>query len=139
MKKKLLYLTLGIILFIIYSKILNYAFGTVCTLKLFTGYPCPSCGMTRALEEILHLNFSESLKMHPLLIMIIIGLIILLFNKFLDKKCGKLLIVYGIITLVTFIIVYIIRMIYYFPNNEPLVYYDNNILKLLKELIRDIK
>lgn len=137
--KKIISIFLGIILFILYSKAMDKAFGTVCTLKLLTGYPCPSCGMTRSLIELMHFHLIESFKMHPLLILVLIGVALYFYNEYFNKKYSKVLIVYGIITLVIFVIVYIVRMVNNFPGEEPFVYYDNNILKLLKELIRDIK
>ena len=37
-----------------------------CPFHILTGYPCPSCGMTRSFILIGHLKFWEGLKMNPL-------------------------------------------------------------------------
>lgn len=38
---------------------------TVCMIKNVTGYPCPSCGTTRAMQLLVQGNFLESIKMNP--------------------------------------------------------------------------
>jgi len=38
----------------------------VCLLKSVTGLPCPTCGSTRALGHLLHLDFAGALAMNPL-------------------------------------------------------------------------
>lgn len=38
----------------------------VCLLKAVTGLPCPTCGSTRALGRLLHLDFAGALAMNPL-------------------------------------------------------------------------
>ena len=37
-----------------------------CYLKTLTGYPCPSCGTTRAIEALLHGNLIASIYLNPL-------------------------------------------------------------------------
>ncbi len=36
-----------------------------CPFKLLTGWPCPGCGMTRALWALAGFRFSEALAYHP--------------------------------------------------------------------------
>ena len=38
---------------------------TVCMIKNITGYPCPSCGTTRAMQLLVKGNLTTSLKMNP--------------------------------------------------------------------------
>jgi hypothetical protein len=38
----------------------------VCGFYRSTGYPCPTCGMTRALEATAHLNLIKAIIMNPL-------------------------------------------------------------------------
>lgn len=42
----------------------NTHFG-VCIIKNVTGFPCPSCGTTRAVELLLQGKIAESLSMNP--------------------------------------------------------------------------
>ncbi len=39
---------------------------TVCSFKLFTGWPCPSCGTTRALARLIRGDLAGGLAMNPL-------------------------------------------------------------------------
>jgi hypothetical protein len=39
---------------------------TVCGFYLVTGYPCPTCGMTRSVMAIAHLNFHRAMQFNPL-------------------------------------------------------------------------
>ncbi|NLK93628.1 MAG: DUF2752 domain-containing protein [Clostridiales bacterium] len=126
-------LLVGSFAFIIFTQIMNYLFGTICTLKLFFGIPCPFCGITRAAIELLNLNIKKSFEMHPLLIFVIIAMIFYLFNKYFCEKYVKIYKIYVIILLFLFITIYVLRMINDFPNVEPLVYFDNNIFHIIKK------
>jgi hypothetical protein len=39
---------------------------TPCPVALVTGHPCPGCGLTRATGALLHGDFQEALRLHPL-------------------------------------------------------------------------
>lgn len=39
---------------------------SVCNFKLWTGFPCPSCGSTRALGCLAHLDLAGAFAMNPL-------------------------------------------------------------------------
>ena len=112
----------------------------LCIVRKNTGFPCPSCGMTRAHIEILKLNFKKAFYYHPLFMFpSIIFLIVILRNK---SKIASFIYNnnYIIITmLIIFISVYIVRFILLFPNEEPFTYnYNSNmyyIFKILKNTI----
>jgi len=36
-----------------------------CGFKQFTGFPCPGCGLTRAMIDLLHGNFARSFQTNP--------------------------------------------------------------------------
>src|SRR5258708_6029876 len=40
--------------------------GPACLFRLFTGVPCPGCGLTRSLSALWHGNFLLSFRYHPL-------------------------------------------------------------------------
>jgi len=48
----------------------------VCLIKIVTGYPCPSCGTTRASMFFVHGYFKESILMNPLGALTVIASII---------------------------------------------------------------
>ena len=69
--------------------VLLYFLKIPCLFRFFTGYPCPSCGMTRAFLSLLKLDFTSSFMFHPLLmpaliatfIAIHVDIKVLKFNK----------------------------------------------------------
>lgn len=62
---------------------------TVCLIKKVSGYPCPSCGTTRALSEFTKTNFITGILINPLAIftaLLLISVPVLLIYDFLFKK-----------------------------------------------------
>ena len=51
-----------IIIFIIAFILLNLLFHKICLISIITGFPCPGCGMTRAIGEIFKLNLIGALE-----------------------------------------------------------------------------
>lgn len=106
----------------------DYVFATVCYVTLLFGVPCPFCGIIRATKLMLTGHFIESFQMHPLLIFVIIGIILYILLKGKSIKYRKIMVYYGIIVLIIFILFYIYRMKMHYPNVEPMVYKKENIL-----------
>lgn len=118
----------GCVLCILAMIIINHIFGTVCASKILIGIPCPACGMTRAAFLLLTGHIHESLHMHPLLILVIIGII---FSALIWEKIEKYVFfikIYVIISVVIFSVLYIYRMKMYFPDVEPMTYQKDNYL-----------
>lgn len=46
----------------------------VCVFRLITGYPCPTCGLTRSVVAITHLDLIKALQMNPFGFLVIGGL-----------------------------------------------------------------
>ena len=46
----------------------------LCPLKNLGGLDCPSCGLTRSVSSLLHLEFGRSLSYHPLGALALLGL-----------------------------------------------------------------
>jgi hypothetical protein len=61
-----------------------------CIIKNATGYPCPSCGTTRAVQLFLQGNFGASLQMNPFGIIVAILMVIspiwILFDVITKKE-----------------------------------------------------
>jgi hypothetical protein len=108
--------------------VMDRLFDTVCLSVLFLGIPCPACGITRATKLLLTGHIKESMNMHPLLILVIMGMIFSLFIKKILKNYRFFIKLYVIISLLIFVGFYFYRMYIYFPDVEPLVYRKNNIL-----------
>lgn len=118
----------------------NIPIDDLCIIRKNTGFPCPSCGMTRAHIEILKLNFKKAFYYHPLFMLpSIIFLIVILRNK---SKTANYIYNNNYITitiLIIFIAVYVVRFIMFFPNEEPFTYnYSSNLYSFIK-IMQNIK
>lgn len=121
-----------VILLIIYLVITKFT----CMIKVITGFPCPSCGITRAYKSLLHLNFSEAWSYNPLYWFIPpVILFILLSDKPLFNN-AKIQLLFFIFVFTIIISIYIYRMIILFPDTAPMNYNKNSFLYILYEKIR---
>ena len=50
-----------------------------CIIKNITGFPCPSCGTTRAIELLLNKEFIQSILMNPFGIIVGFGMLVVPF------------------------------------------------------------
>ncbi|WP_295161723.1 DUF2752 domain-containing protein [uncultured Brachyspira sp.] len=113
--------------------------GGLCLMKNTTGFPCPSCGMTRAYTEAFKLNFKKAFYYHPLFVFPIFIFLLIIFKK--KFKIAQYIynnnyIIIGM--LLIFIIVYIIRFILLFPNKEPFTYNYNSNFYIIFKIINNI-
>ena len=106
----------------------------VCPFKLITGLPCPGCGLTRAFMALFTFNFLDSFRYHPLWPLVIFMLLVLFLEpiKGFHRMCHSRWFWLG--NGLIFVLTYVIRMIYIFPN-YPLDYFSNNLINFLKSLL----
>ncbi|WP_295155914.1 DUF2752 domain-containing protein [uncultured Brachyspira sp.] len=118
-----------------------FTINQLCLIRNITGFPCPSCGMTRAYIEISKFNFRKAFYYHPLFIFPSIIFFVIIFKKKLkiaEYIYNNNYIIISIILI--FILVYIIRFILFFPNEEPFTYnYNSQFYTLFKILIDAFK
>ena len=61
-----------------------------CVFKSMLGISCPGCGMTRAIHEILHFNFFQSIKYNilalPLVVLGIISTPVIIYDIIFNKN-----------------------------------------------------
>ncbi len=55
-----------------------------CIIKNVTGFPCPSCGTTRAIELLLNKEFIQSILMNPFGIIVGFGMLVVPFWILMD-------------------------------------------------------
>ncbi len=110
--------------------------GGQCIIKKITGFPCPSCGVTRSLMSLVRLDFYESFYYHPLSIFIVISILYFIYSK---KPMGGseraqkvIIIIFTVIILGT----YIYRMYNFFPNIAPMDYNKASLFWKVYEFIR---
>ena len=113
---------------------MKFFFGTTCPMKILVGLPCPGCGLTRAFELLLKGEVKKSFRMHPFLIFFLGIFVLELFFKTKGKKYSYIKNGYIIIVIVLAIIFYCWRMTRFFPGEEPMKYYDDNLASKLRLL-----
>ena len=123
-----------IIIFIIAFISLNLLFHKICLISIITGFPCPGCGMTRAFVNLLTFHFKDAFYWSPS-----IFLIYCILNRYIFKHSNNIFTILLCITGIITIIIYIVRMITLYPDNAPMVYYENNIMHLLSYGLSHIK
>jgi hypothetical protein len=106
---------------------------TLCIFKNVTGLPCPGCGLTRSAVAFFHLNFQESFRYHPLLLLVV-GVVVLFFLSLKRKKYWELLQKkwFWVSVLSVFAATYMIRMLLYFPRTPPMDFESRSLFTCLK-------
>lgn len=113
---------------IIYSVFMNLVFHAFCPMVIVTGFPCPGCGMTRALFYLMTGRIGESVRMNPMGIPIACLVVYYCFNRyFLGRKAKGMKFLIGM-AMVLLLLGFGLRMYLYFPDREPYVYTERNIL-----------
>lgn len=105
-------------------------FHGVCLSKLIFGLPCPGCGMTRAAFLFLTGDFAGSFRMHPLFMFLLPGLSLLGYERYYKGRKAKITSWYFAAYFVVLLIVFVLRMKLYFPQEEPMTYYQGALFPL---------
>lgn len=77
---------LGIIAFLIFMQLEFLHFP--CAFNHVTGYYCPGCGGTRAVNALVHFRLLESLYYHPFVLYSVVVFLLLWGSRFLHTVCG---------------------------------------------------
>lgn len=95
----------------------------LCIFRLFTGIPCPGCGLTRAGIALLKGDWRTSLEYHPLLGMVLLVLLTALCRKRgIFRKLHECRYFY-VAAVILLLLLYVVRMILFFPDGrEPMLY-----------------
>lgn len=126
---------LGAFLCILYLFLIQKIFGAVCWVRLAFGFPCPLCGLTRAAGLFLQGDFVGAWQMHAMFYFVLFFLPVYIFCKYFVKNGSKMIKGYGIIFMFAAIVYYIYRMLYLFPEQEPLIYYQDNWSEYIRFLV----
>lgn len=133
----------AVLALLIYTILVNAIFHAFCPMLLITGIPCPGCGMSRALLLLLMGHPAESVKMHPLAPLVLALLIYIGWNRYIIGRRSKMVLLFTGIGVVLLVICYLIRMYYLFPENQPLLYMENNLfsqtIPYYKQMLYDFK
>lgn len=126
----------AVIAIIAYFLLSGRFFGSVCPVVIFTGYPCPACGLTRAGLFLLSLQFQKAWEMNPFIYPIIGWFLAAgVYRYLLGKKIPKWLKYAAIVLILGMVCFYLYRMRTDFPNVPPMTYTPENFLSLLRSLL----
>lgn len=94
--------------------------SSVCVVKVYTGLPCPGCGLTRSFLSLFHGHIGEAFFWHPLWWWVVLGPLLYwqLPRRTKTPEKTRTLIIW--LTLAMLVLVYIIRMVYMFPHTPPM-------------------
>ena len=76
-----------------------YLVGIHCPISSLLGFPCPTCGVTRALLSLLRFDFRASLSYHPLAVPLTISVWLLINLEDLRHKKTALAISLSVVVL----------------------------------------
>lgn len=92
--------------------------GVPCLFKAVTGFPCLTCGMSRAWLAAFGLDFSAAFFWHPLFLFLPVIVLLLTFGDLRRKWIQRTLLGISIL----FLAVYLFRMLFLFPHTPPMDY-----------------
>lgn len=127
---------IGIITYFVFLR--KTIMGT-CPLVKATGYPCPSCGLTRAGLKLMEMDFAGAWQIHPFIYMAVLLAILFVWNRYIlgrtDMERLKKLLAVSVFAMLLF---YVYRMCRYFPGEPPMSYYNDNLLHRLREAVQSL-
>lgn len=126
---------LAAILCVTYVYLIQKIFGAVCWVRLAFGFPCPLCGITRAAGLFINGDFLGAWQMHAMFYFVLLFIPVYIFCKYFLKNGSKIIKGYVIIFMFAAIGYYVYRMLYLFPEREPLIYYQDNWLAYIRILL----
>ena len=112
----------------VYTVLVNMTFHAFCPMVIFTGLPCPACGMSRAMFYLVTGNITASVQMHPVVLWIVCLFLYFAWNRYLKGRDAKGMKILLGMTFAMLIICYVWRMFLYFPDKAPCVYTKRNVL-----------
>jgi hypothetical protein len=130
-------LIVPLIIIIFTSIFIFFTDYNVCFVKRTFGIPCPGCGLTRSFKNLFLLDFKKAIHYHPLFFLPILIMVIIFYSKLKKINLSNLKYLFMFFTLIL-IIVWIIRMILYFPDTPPMDYNYNSILYKIYSLIKGV-
>lgn len=125
----------GSVLCVVFLFLLDRMLGTVCWLRLACGFPCPLCGITRAMMLFLKGDIVGAWQMNAMFYLVLLFVPIYVFFKYFVENGSKIIKAYVIIFIVIAFGYYVYRMLYWFPKQEPMLYDSDNWLNYIRKLL----
>ena len=115
-----------IALFILWA-ITELIFHRFCPVVIMFGFPCPGCGLTRALFDLITLHPIRALEFNPSYPLWVALAVAFFIRRYVQGKSVSVLRYPVMAVCVITIGIYIWRMTHVFPGKEPMVYFDGNV------------
>lgn len=112
----------------VYAIFMNIVFHAFCPLVALSGFPCPGCGMTRAMFFLVTGRLGQAVWMNPMSVPVACLILYFLWNRYILGKKAKGIVPLTWIAAFLLVIVYVWRMCLLFPNRIPYVYTEYNAL-----------
>lgn len=142
----------GILLVFAYIIVADSLLGKMCPMVLFTGLPCPACGLTRAGLDVMCFHFADAWRMNPVIFPIGAFLLYFILCRYVFQRAvtGWKWMLWVI--LIALLLVYMVRMGNFlellrislegkkeeiFPNiaGTPFSYYKRNLFYFFYQLM----
>ncbi len=109
--------------------VIHGLFDAFCPSVLISGFPCPGCGMTRAMIYLLRGEVGRSCAINPAGVLWAAWAVLFAFERYGLGRRSKTIVRAAYAIAVFMIMVYIIRMKWYFPDRPPYVYTRENLFE----------
>lgn len=119
----------AIIVVIVLYTFMHIVFDAFCPLVVITGIPCPGCGITRSVIFFVTGQFERSFHMHPLGGILVIFALYCGFYRYIKGRKVPGLKWIIVILVTASLVLYVIRMILYFPDRPPYTYNYGNLME----------
>lgn len=101
----------------------------LCPSKELLGLPCPGCGLTRSILLILQGRFAESWHLQPFGYAWLLLAVVFFLDRYLLESRQKVWVTLLVVICIGMVALYGYRMIIMFPGEEPMTYYEGNLLR----------
>ena len=126
-------------LYLLLAAVGGIAFGlslfagvSICIIYHVTGLPCPACGMTRAFISLMRLELRQAFAWHPLFFLVpFIPLLALERMPYGGSIPPRLRDGIAWALLGLFILVWVVRMVLFFPHTPPMEYNQSSLFQWL--------
>lgn len=118
----------GFAVFGVYFLVGRYVLYSLCPSVVITGFPCPGCGLTRAVLSIFRGDFRAAWQLHPFSYVLLLYLAAFFVRRYVQQKALTHFLKGLLVILVAMVIFYIYRMVRYFPGNPPMSYYYGSLV-----------